>query len=142
MSTLFISDLHLDPERPDITSQFLDFLAGEAQQADTLYVLGDLFEAWIGDDDPEPDKHRILRAIHDLVDTGVACYFMAGNRDFLTGDVFRSRTGFKVLEDPTVVDLYGERVLLAWAESQEELPADDVYSSVGTEIDWSDTSSI
>jgi len=123
MTTLFVSDLHLEPERPDISCQFMDFLSGEAREAETLYVLGDLFEAWIGDDDPEPDRHRIMRAVHDLSDSGVACFFMAGNRDFLTGDVFRARTGFKILQDPTVVDLYGERVLLSHGDS---LCTDDV----------------
>lgn len=123
MTTLFISDLHLDRERPEITAQFLSFLAGEARQAETLYVLGDLFEAWIGDDDPEPDKHRVIHAVHDLATSGVACFFMAGNRDFLTGDVFRSRTGFTVLEDPAVVNVYGERVLLMHGDT---LCTDDV----------------
>jgi UDP-2,3-diacylglucosamine hydrolase len=123
MTTLFISDLHLDPARPDITTQFLTLLAGEAREAEALYVLGDLFEAWIGDDDPEPDRHRVTESIRRLGDDGVPCFFMAGNRDFLTGEVFRSRTGFRVLHDPTVIDLYGRRVLIMHGDT---LCTDDV----------------
>lgn len=112
MTTLFISDLHLDGERPGITAQFLDFLAREAQQARALYILGDLFEAWIGDDDPDPDKRRVVGALRSLTQAGVACYFIHGNRDFLIGRRFREETGVQLLEDGTVVTLYGRRVLL------------------------------
>ncbi len=112
MTTLFVSDLHLDPTRPEATEQFLAFLATQAAEAEALYILGDLFEAWIGDDDPEPEKHRVLAAIRTLTDGGQTCYFMRGNRDFLVGEEFSRETGCKLLEDPTIVDLYGERVLL------------------------------
>lgn len=112
MSTLFVSDLHLDPGHPGITQQFLQFLAGEARSADALYILGDLFEAWIGDDDPEPAHRTIVAALRALTDAGVACYVMHGNRDFLIGERFCRETGCRLLEDPVVVHVYGERVLV------------------------------
>ena len=112
MPTLFISDLHLDGSRPDITSQFLEFLRTEAAQAQALYILGDLFEAWIGDDDPDADKQRVIGALRNLTHGGVACYVMHGNRDFLLGSRFCRETGTQLLKDGTVIDLYGRRVLL------------------------------
>jgi UDP-2,3-diacylglucosamine hydrolase len=111
-ATLFISDLHLDGERPDITAQFLEFLEREAQQAQALYILGDLFEAWIGDDDPDPDKRRVIAALRDLTTGGVPVYFIHGNRDFLIGRRFAAETGATLLPDPTLIQLYGQRVLL------------------------------
>ncbi len=95
--TLFISDLHLDGERPDITAQFLEFLEREARQAQALYILGDLFEAWIGDDDPDPDKRRVIDALRSLTHSGVPVYFIHGNRDFLIGRRFAADTGVKLL---------------------------------------------
>lgn len=112
MTTLFISDLHLDSSRPDISNQFLEFLRREARGASVLYILGDLFEVWIGDDDPDPDKRRVLQALRGLTDSGVACFVMHGNRDFLIGNRFCRETGARVLPDGTVIDLYGTRVLL------------------------------
>jgi UDP-2,3-diacylglucosamine hydrolase len=112
VTTLFISDLHLDGARPDITAQFLDFLDREARRAQALYILGDLFEAWLGDDDPEPAGREIVAALRRLTDAGVPCYFMHGNRDFLVGRRFATETGCSLLEDGTLVDLHGERVLL------------------------------
>jgi UDP-2,3-diacylglucosamine hydrolase len=112
VTTLFISDLHLDASRPDITDQFLDFLAREAAQAQALYILGDLFEAWIGDDDPDPDKQRSIAALKTLTSRGVPCYVMHGNRDFLLGKRFCRDTGARLLDDGTIVELYGKRVLL------------------------------
>ncbi|HEY0681899.1 MAG TPA: UDP-2,3-diacylglucosamine diphosphatase [Steroidobacter sp.] len=110
--TLFISDLHLDGERPDITAQFLEFLEREARQAQGLYILGDLFEAWIGDDDPDPDKRRVIEALRSLTQAGVPVYFIHGNRDFLIGRRFAKETGVKLLPDGTMIELYGKRVLL------------------------------
>jgi UDP-2,3-diacylglucosamine hydrolase len=110
--TLFISDLHLDGERPDITSQFLDFLDREARQAAALYILGDLFEAWIGDDDPDADKRRVIEALKSLTSGGVPVFFIHGNRDFLIGRRFARDTGVKLLPDGTLIELYGKRVLL------------------------------
>jgi UDP-2,3-diacylglucosamine hydrolase len=112
VTTLFISDLHLDGSRPDITDQFLTFLQSEARSAQALYILGDLFEVWIGDDDPDSDKRRVLSAMRDVSVRGVACYVMHGNRDFLLGKRFCDDTGATLLADGTVVNLYGERVLL------------------------------
>jgi UDP-2,3-diacylglucosamine hydrolase len=110
--TLFISDLHLDGERPDITGQFLDFLEREARHAQALYILGDLFEAWIGDDDPDPDKRRVIDALRSLTQSGVRVYFIHGNRDFLIGRRFAADTGVKLLADGTMIELYGKQVLL------------------------------
>ncbi|MGH8189338.1 MAG: UDP-2,3-diacylglucosamine diphosphatase, partial [Steroidobacteraceae bacterium] len=112
MTTLFISDLHLDGSRPGITEQFLEFLEREGRQARALYILGDLFEAWIGDDDPHPDNRRVIAGLRSLRDTGVDCFLMHGNRDFLIGSRFCRETGARLLPDGTIIDLYGRPVLL------------------------------
>lgn len=112
MTTLFISDLHLDGTRPDISAQFLDFLEREARGAEALYILGDLFEAWIGDDDPDPDKRRVIAGLRAVTNAGVKSFLIHGNRDFLIGKRFRRETGVELLVDGTVIDLYGRRVLL------------------------------
>ncbi len=112
MTTLFISDLHLDASRPEISEQFLRFLQTDARHAEALYILGDLFEAWIGDDDPDPDKQRIQAGLRALTASGVPCHVMHGNRDFLLGKRFLSNTGCRLLHDPITVDLYGRRILL------------------------------
>jgi UDP-2,3-diacylglucosamine hydrolase len=122
--TLFASDLHLDPSDPAIARQFLSFLAGEARRADALYILGDLFEAWLGDDDPDPASREVVMALRALTDSGVPCYLMHGNRDFLIGPRFCDETGAKLLEDGQVVDLYGERVLLMHGDA---LCTDDTH---------------
>jgi UDP-2,3-diacylglucosamine hydrolase len=109
---LFISDLHLDGARPDITDQFLDFLRTDARQAQVLYILGDLFEAWIGDDDPDADKIRIQTALRELTMAGIPCFIMHGNRDFLLGKRFCKTTGCKLLNDGTIVKVFDRRVLL------------------------------
>jgi UDP-2,3-diacylglucosamine hydrolase len=110
--TLLISDLHLDPSAPGIARQFIDFLRGEARAARALYILGDLFEAWLGDDDPDPAVREVVCELRALRDAGVPTYFMHGNRDFLVGRRFAQETGSTLLEDGTVVALHGERVLL------------------------------
>jgi len=112
MTTLFVSDLHLDPERPEITTLFGRFLDGEARSADALYILGDLFEAWVGDDDPSEAGAFVADRLLALADAGVPTYFIRGNRDFLLGDAYAARSGMILLDDPTVVDLYGEPTLL------------------------------
>ncbi len=112
MTVLFISDLHLDGSRPDITRQFLDFLNLEARSAEALYILGDLFELWIGDDDTDLEKRRIISALKALTASGVPCSVMRGNRDFLLGARFSRETGCKLIEDGTIVNLYGKPVLL------------------------------
>lgn len=113
MTTLFISDLHLEAERPDISKQFLHFLQTEASDAEELYILGDLFEAWVGDDDPNTHYFTIKRALRKVVDGGIPVYFMHGNRDFMIGERFAAETGATLLRDPHRVDLYGEKVLLS-----------------------------
>lgn len=113
MATLFISDLHLDNGRPQITHLFEQYLASdEARSADALYILGDLVEAWIGDDDDAELPTRIASATKALRDSGVPVYFMVGNRDFLLGEDFAKRAGFTLLEDGTVHELYGRPTLL------------------------------
>jgi UDP-2,3-diacylglucosamine hydrolase len=113
MTTLFISDLHLQGATPEIGEQLLGFLAGPAREADAFYILGDLFEAWLGDDDPDPHYAEIERAMRAFSDTGVPCYFMHGNRDFLVGPEFSRRTGFELLGDPVVREIEGTRVLIS-----------------------------
>ncbi len=109
---LFIADLHLCSEEPAITAGFLRFLAGEARKAQALYILGDLFEAWIGDDDPEPLHRQIASAIKELVDSGVPCYFIHGNRDFLVGKGFARLSGMTLLPEEKVLELYGRKILI------------------------------
>ncbi len=117
MALLFVSDLHLDAGTPGAIEQFVDFLASRAAAAEALYVLGDLFEAWIGDDDPEPEKARGSAAIAALTRRGVPCFVMQGNRDFLLSRGFCERTGSVLLPDPVVVEIAGERVLLTHGDS-------------------------
>ncbi|RCX00322.1 MULTISPECIES: UDP-2,3-diacylglucosamine diphosphatase [Kosakonia] len=112
MATLFIADLHLQTEEPAITAGFLRFLAGTAREADALYILGDLFEAWIGDDDPNPLHQQIAQAIKAVVDSGVPCYFIHGNRDFLLGQRFAQACGMQLLPQEQVLSLYGRNVLI------------------------------
>jgi len=113
MTTLFISDLHLEADRPDIGKQFLNFLREDASEADDLYILGDLFESWVGDDDPNTHYFTIKRALRKLVDSGIPVYFMHGNRDFMIGREFANETGVRILEDPFKVTMYGEKALLS-----------------------------
>ena len=112
MTTLLISDLHLDPQRPRILDLFADLLAGEARRADALYILGDLFDSWIGDDDDAALATQVAQATRALRDSGVPIWFMHGNRDFLLGADYAARAGMSLLADPSVVELGGERVLL------------------------------
>ena len=123
MTTLFISDLHLDDGRPETTSWLLKFLKTEAADAQALYILGDLFEFWLGDDVPSQCSTTVATALARLHDQGVACYFMHGNRDFLLGDEYAERAGMSLLAEEFVVDLYGEPVLLMHGDS---LCTDDV----------------
>jgi UDP-2,3-diacylglucosamine hydrolase len=112
MTTLFISDLHLDDARPAITDLFLRFLDDEARHAQALYILGDLFEAWIGDDDDAALVDRVGAALRRVADAGVALFFIRGNRDFLLGHDFAARCGMTVLPDPCVVTLADSPTLL------------------------------
>lgn len=113
MTTLFIADLHLDEARPAITDLFERFLAsGEVRGAEALYILGDLVEAWIGDDDDAPLAGRIAASTRGVAEAGVPVYFMAGNRDFLLGEDFATRAGMQILPDGVVHDIAGEPTLL------------------------------
>lgn len=112
MKTLFISDLHLDEARPHIVELFTRFLSEDARKAQALYILGDLFESWIGDDDDAPLPAKVADALSALRQSGVPIYFMHGNRDFLLGEDYAKRSGMTLLRDPTVIDIGGERVLL------------------------------
>lgn len=127
MTTLFVSDLHLEAALPEIGGQFIDFLMKEAVSADALYILGDLFESWIGDDDPSAHYAEMKRAIRQVVEHGVPVYFMHGNRDFLIGEDFARATGVEILPDPVVHEIHGDRVLLshgdAWCTDDTEYQA-------------------
>lgn len=112
MTTLFVADLHLDPERPESTALFGRFLDFDARTADALYILGDLFEAWVGDDDPSTAGAFVAERLRALVDSGVPVYFIRGNRDFLLGSGYAARCGMTLLDDPTVIDLYGVPTLI------------------------------
>jgi UDP-2,3-diacylglucosamine hydrolase len=114
MATLFISDLHLCADRPAITQLFLEFLKRDARTAEALYILGDLFEYWVGDDATEfPDMLPIIHGLHELSDSGVPVFAMHGNRDVLLREGFEQATGARLLPDPTVIDLYGWPTLIS-----------------------------
>lgn len=110
--TYFISDLHLSAERPDITECLEVFLSEQAHQADALYVLGDLFEYWIGDDDRSAFNEHIASLFKALADKGVPIYFIHGNRDFLIRNAFAKRAGMTLLDEQHVIDLYGTPTLI------------------------------
>ncbi|WP_250657979.1 UDP-2,3-diacylglucosamine diphosphatase [Alkalimarinus coralli] len=117
MTTLFISDLHLEEERPEITRAFFEFLDNKAQGIDALYILGDFFEAWIGDDENTPLQVKVKSKLRETSDSGTHIFLMHGNRDFLIGQQFCEETGATLLEDPTTVNLYGKDVLLMHGDS-------------------------
>lgn len=117
-ATLFISDLHLTPERPAAAASFRRFLERQAPLADALYILGDLFEAWVGDDDlASPFHGEIAAALKRLSNAGVPVYFLPGNRDFLVGAELARAAGMALLDDPTRIDLYGTPTLLAHGDA-------------------------
>ncbi|SNR88255.1 UDP-2,3-diacylglucosamine hydrolase [Methylobacillus rhizosphaerae] len=120
--SLFISDLHLCDSRPGITTQFLQFLQQQAIHAEALFILGDFFEYWAGDDDLA-HHHTIIHAMRQLAGHGTRIYFMHGNRDFLIGDAFVQAAGATLLHDPTLIELYGQRILLSHGDA---LCTDDV----------------
>jgi UDP-2,3-diacylglucosamine hydrolase len=122
--TLFISDLHLTAERPHITRQFLDFVEHVVPEAEALYILGDLFEYWVGDDDTEdPLNVAVATALARLSPRGTAVYLMHGNRDLLIGHAFAERCNASIIPDPTLIDLYGTRTLLMHGDT---LCTDDI----------------
>ncbi len=110
--TLFVSDLHLNSQQPQITKRFLKFLSSKAPSADALYILGDLFEYWAGDDDlDDPLNRRVVDALADVA-AQTLLYFMHGNRDFLIGAAFARECGAELVNDPMLIDLYGTPTLL------------------------------
>jgi len=108
----FISDLHLSSDKPKITRHFVHFLQTKARSADAVYILGDLFDAWVGDDDFTSPNAQIRRELKQLTDSGVKVYLQRGNRDFLIGERFARDTGITLLNDYAVIELEGERTLL------------------------------
>ena len=117
MSVLFISDLHLEAQRPDIVRAFLHFLDSRAAQAEALYILGDFFEVWIGDDGMDDFQRSIANALRRLSDAGTRIYLMHGNRDFLIGRRFCREAGCTLLKEGSVIELNGEPVLLLHGDS-------------------------
>jgi UDP-2,3-diacylglucosamine hydrolase len=135
--TLFASDLHLDSEAPWAIDAFISFLEGPARQAEALYLLGDLFEVWVGDDDDNPDTARACDGLARLTANDVAVYVLHGNRDFLLGDAFARRTGVKLLPDPVLLDLYGVTTLLSHGDVFcTEDPAYQSLRSIVRTPDW------
>ena len=110
--TLFISDLHLDPERPTVTELFLELLTTRAANAEALYILGDLFEAWVGDDDASPMNQTVCAGLKKCATSGTPVFIMHGNRDFLLAAEFADASGATLLEEPALIDLYGTPTLL------------------------------
>ncbi len=110
--TLFVSDLHLDAARPALVREFVRFLRSEAHRAEALYILGDLFEFWIGDDDPVEGLDEVIDALRELRARGVAARFQHGNRDFLLGERFARRAGIEILPERQVIDLHGRATLI------------------------------
>lgn len=123
MTTLFIADLHLSNDEPAITAGFLAFLKREAIHADALYILGDLFEVWIGDDDPNPLHTIIAEALNELHQHNVSCYFIHGNRDFLIGKQFAERCHMKLLPQENRINVYGHNILILHGDT---LCTDDI----------------
>jgi UDP-2,3-diacylglucosamine hydrolase len=109
---LFISDLHISLEKPEITRRFLSFLKDRAPKAAAVYILGDLFDAWIGDDDPTPPNNKIRKQLKHLTNSGTKVYLQQGNRDFLLGNKFCEDTGVTLIDDYLVIDLLGTPTLL------------------------------
>jgi UDP-2,3-diacylglucosamine hydrolase len=115
--SLFISDLHLSAERPDRVRLFQGFLEQRAPRAETLYILGDLFDVWIGDDLDVPPIPQIKTALHTLAQGGTRIRLMHGNRDFLLGEHFCAESGCELLPDPSLIELQGIRTLLMHGDS-------------------------
>ncbi|MDX1489790.1 MAG: UDP-2,3-diacylglucosamine diphosphatase [Pseudohongiellaceae bacterium] len=110
--TLFISDLHLDKEDSIITKSFMQFLSSRARGCKALYILGDLFEVWVGDDDETPLTAKVAEALSELSASGTDIFIMHGNRDFLIGDEYAKRCGASLISEPTLIDCHGHRVVL------------------------------
>jgi UDP-2,3-diacylglucosamine hydrolase len=119
----FISDLHLADQWPAATRLFLDFLDRGLEQAGALYILGDLFDSWVGDDDLRPSHRQALDGLRRLTNAGKAVYLMHGNRDFLLGPAFETATGARILPEPSVIEIDGSRTLIMHGDT---LCTDDV----------------
>ncbi|MBI5330707.1 MAG: UDP-2,3-diacylglucosamine diphosphatase [Betaproteobacteria bacterium] len=137
-STLFISDLHLSPERPDALSRFTSFLRETAIHAEALYILGDFFELWVGDDDLHQPLHQhAIAELRRLTEAGVGVRFLPGNRDFLIGPAFAAAAGLQLLPDPSVIRLYGVPTLITHGD---QMCTDDAaYQTYRTQVhdpDW------
>jgi UDP-2,3-diacylglucosamine hydrolase len=117
VAALFISDLHIDESRPAITEQFLSFLEAEARDAEALYILGDLFESWVGDDAADAAQSAAITGLRSLTSQGVPCFVMHGNRDFLLAAQFCRMSGAELLPDPLIVTLHGEPVLVTHGDA-------------------------
>lgn len=122
MTIAFISDLHLDESRPQVTDLFIEYLRVGARSFDAIYILGDLFEVWLGDDDDSPHHRRVVAALREYTAAGRDCYFVWGNRDILIGRQFCRDAGVKMLEEQTVAEFFGQRTLLVHGD---ELCTDD-----------------
>ena len=112
MSVHFIADLHLSEDQAETVHAFCAYLAGPARSAKTLYILGDLFEYWAGDDDDSRLADEVASALSALADSGIAINFIAGNRDFLLGSAFASRCAMRLLPDPSLIEIDGRQLLL------------------------------
>lgn len=112
MSTYIIADLHLSEDEPAITAGFMNFIHQQAIHADSLYILGDFFNYWIGDDDKTPLHQQVANALTMLTERGIPCYFIHGNRDFLLGKRYAKQCGMTILNQETLLELYGKRVLI------------------------------
>lgn len=134
---LFVSDVHLDDAAPEAQRQFLEFLRTHVAGARVLYILGDLFETWVGDDDAGGERAAVLAALRELTGSGVACFLLHGNRDFLIGEGFCRQTGCQLLPDPVIADIDGERVLLTHGDAlcTDDHPYQELRSIVRTP-DW------
>ncbi len=109
----FISDLHLDANEPQVAEGFIRFLRAQTRQANALYILGDFFEAWIGDDTASPFEKKIIQELALATQSGLPIYFIHGNRDFLIGKQFAKETGVKILKDPSVVEIFRKKWLIS-----------------------------
>jgi UDP-2,3-diacylglucosamine hydrolase len=132
VTTLFASDVHLSEERPAVTELFLDFLGRGTSIDDDLYLLGDMFEAWVGDDDLSPLHRAVIQALRLRSEAGVRLHVMPGNRDFLLGTAFAQMAGTRLVEDPSVIIVAGVPTLLAHGDA---LCTDDVeYQQFRAEV--------
>ncbi len=134
---LFISDLHIAWDKPEITQRFLHFLDDRATRASALYILGDLFDAWVGDDDFSPPNPKIRESLKRLTESGTKIYLQQGNRDFLLGKRFCEATGVTLLADPVVIDLFGVRTLLMHGDllCTDDLPYQE-FRNKSRSLEW------